>query len=371
MKNISFAFSLFLLISARPAAQAQNAAAPPAAQNPQGAEQLFKNVQVLKGLTDDQLRTSMQFIANSLGVECEFCHVQGAFEKDDKKTKQTARQMIEMQMAINKANFKGNTEVTCFTCHHGTHDPVSIPIIAEEEPKRAEGPAEAAAQNLPSADQVLDKYIQAIGGVDALEKIKTRVQKGTINIGQRQLPVEVDSKAPNKRIALVHAPNGDNITAFDGQAGWIANPGPRPPRMMAPSETEAVAFDAAFYLPLELKKMFTQMRVRPSDKIGGHDVIQVIGLREGKAPMRLFFDKDSGLLLRTVRYTETPLGRNPTETDYADYRSENGVKIPFQWTIARPLGRFTIQISETQQNVPVDDKKFEKPVAGQQKPAGE
>jgi photosynthetic reaction center cytochrome c subunit len=175
MKNISFAFLPLVLLLTGAAGRAQNAAAPPAAP-PQGAEPTFKNLQVLKGVTDDKLRTSMQFIANSLGVECEFCHVQGAFDKDDKKTKQTARQMIEMQMAINKANFKGNTEVTCFTCHRGTHDPVSIPVIAEEEPKR-EAPAEAAAQNLPSADQVLDKYIQAVGGADALEKIKTRVQR--------------------------------------------------------------------------------------------------------------------------------------------------------------------------------------------------
>jgi hypothetical protein len=246
-----------------------------------------------------------------------------------------------------------------------------VPVIAEEGAKRQEAQAETAAQNLPSPDQVLDKYIQAVGGADALEKIKTRIQKGAVNIGQRQLPVEVDSKAPNKRLSLVHTPNGDNISGFDGQQGWVANPGPRPPRNMDPSEIEAVAFEATFYLPLELKKMFLQMRVRPSEKIGGHEAVQVIGLREGQPPIRLFFDKDSGLLLRTVRYTETPLGRNPTEIDYADYRSENGVKIPFLWTVARPLGRFTIQISETQQNVPVDDKKFEKPAAAGQKPGEE
>jgi photosynthetic reaction center cytochrome c subunit len=118
--------------------------------------------------------------------------------------------------------------------------------------------------------------------------------------------------------------------------------------------------------------MFTQTRVRPADKIAGHDVVQVIGLRDGKPPMRLFFDKDSGLLLRTIRYTETPLGRNPAQIDYADYRAEGGVKIPSQWTVARPLGRFTIKVDDTQQNVPVDDKKFEKPVvAPPAKPAGQ
>jgi hypothetical protein len=99
----------------------------------------------------------------------------------------------------------------------------------------------------------------------------------------------------------------------------------------------------------------------------------VIGNKPGKPPLRFFFDKESGLLLRTVRYTETPLGRNPTQVDYADYRSEGGVKIPFQWTVARPLGRFTIQVSDVQQNVAIDDAKFQKPAAApapaEQKPA--
>jgi hypothetical protein len=100
-------------------------------------------------------------------------------------------------------------------------------------------------------------------------------------------------------------------------------------------------------------------------------VLQVIGLNAGKPPMRLFFDKESGLLVRSVRYADTPLGRNPTQVDYADYRAQDGVKVPFQWTVARPSGRFTIQVSDLQQNVPVDDKKFEKPAApAPAKPAG-
>jgi outer membrane lipoprotein-sorting protein len=326
------------------------------------AEQVFKNIQVLKGAPADQLQPAMQFISNSLGVECEFCHVQGAFDKDDKKPKQTARQMIEMQMAINKANFKDRTEVTCYTCHRGSHDPTAVPVIAEEEPKRPEAqPVEAAQQALPTADQILNKYIQAVGGADAVQKITSRTEKGTINIGGRQFPLVVRAKAPNKRISIVQTPNGDNITAFNGHMGWLGNPGPRPPRDMSGAEVEAANFDAQFYLPVELKKMFTQTRVRPADKIGGHETLQVIGIKEGKPPIRLFFDKESGLLLRTIRYAETPLGRNPTQVDYADYRAENGVKIPLQWTVARPLGRFTIQISDVQQNVPIDDSKFEKP----------
>ena len=102
-------------------------------------------------------------------------------------------------------------------------------------------------------------------------------------------------------------------------------------------------------------------RVHSSEKIGDHEAIQVICLREGRPPLRLFFDKQSGLLLRMVRYVETPLGRNPTQIDYADYREDTGVKIPFRWTIARPQGRFTIQIDSVQTNVPIGNEKFSKP----------
>ncbi len=352
-------------------AHAQNA---PAAQagTEKTAEQVFKNIQTLKGIPADQLQPTMQFISNSLGVECEFCHVQGAFDKDDKKPKLTARKMIEMQAAINKTHFDGDLRVTCNSCHHGAEHPANVPIIADEEPKRVEvARAEGAQPALPSADQIIDKYLQAVGGADAVQKITSRVEKGTINFGGRQFPVDVLAKAPNKRLSTVHMQNGDNITAYDGHAGWLGNPGPRPPRDMTAQETDATSFDATFYLPVEIKTMFTQFFVRPTtDKISGHEVYLVIGNKPGKPPLRFFFDKESGLLLRTVRYAETPLGRNPTQVDYADYRSEGGVKIPFQWTVARPLGRFTIQVSEVQQNVAIDDAKFQKPAApAEQKPA--
>jgi photosynthetic reaction center cytochrome c subunit len=363
MNRTAFHFAVAIIFFAACAANAQRPAGPSPEDSANPAEQVFKNIQVLKGTPANQIVPSMQFISNSLGVECEFCHVRGANEKDDKKPKQTARQMIQMQMAINRDNFKGEREVTCFSCHRGAHDPVGVPIIAEGESKRPEPEkAETAAPALPTADEILNKYVQAVGGAAALEKINTRVEKGTISFGGQQMPVEVLAKAPNKRISRVHTPGGDNITAFDGHAGWIGNPGPRPPREMSAQENEAIGFDATFCLPTELKKMFAQFRVRTAaEKIDGHDVVQLIGANPGKPPMRLFFDKESGLLVRSIRYADTPLGRNPTQVDYADYRAQDGVKVPFQWTLARPLGRFTIQIAELQQNVPVDDKKFEKP----------
>jgi len=349
MNRTALHFTVAIILLAACSAQAQRPAGPSPEDSANPAEQVFKNIQVLKGTPANQIIPSMQFIANSLGVECEFCHVRGANEKDDKKPKQTARQMIQMQLAINNQNFKEKPEVTCFTCHRGSHDPVGVPIISDEEPKRPAVEGVIAAPAADAAEKIIDHYIEAVGGAEAIQKITSRVEKGTISFGTQQMPVEVLAKAPNKRISLVHTPGGDSITAFDGHMGWLGNPGARPPRDMTAQENEAIGFDATFYLPTELKKMFAQFRVRPAaDKIAGHDVYQLIAANPGKPPMRLFFDKESGLLLRSIRYAETPLGRNPTQVDYADYRAQDGVKVPFQWTIARPLGRFTIQINELQ-----------------------
>src|SRR5258708_2975291 len=97
---------------------------------PKTAAQQFKNIQVLKDIPADQLIPTMQFIAGALGVDCEFCHVEHDRDKDDKKEKQTARKMIEMELAINKSHFKNEIEVTCYTCHRRSPHPVVVPILA-------------------------------------------------------------------------------------------------------------------------------------------------------------------------------------------------------------------------------------------------
>ena len=142
---------------------------------PKKAEEQFKNIQVLKGIPADQVIPSMQFITASLGVECEFCHVQGAFEKDDKKPKQTARKMMDMMFAINKENFEGHREVTCYSCHRGNAHPVAIPEVMTEEPKMAieyavKAEDEAKESAGPSGAELIDKYLQASGGAAAVDK---------------------------------------------------------------------------------------------------------------------------------------------------------------------------------------------------------
>ena len=353
-----------------PRASASQAAA--GALAPKKAEEQFKNIQVLKGVPAEQVFPTMQFIAASLGVECDFCHVQNAFDKDDKKTKQTARKMMEMMFTINKDNFEGHREVTCYSCHRGNAKPAAIPVVMSEEPREGMGqphgpegatkPSEAKENVGPTADQLLDKYIQTLGGAAAIDKVTSRVMKGSIDFGGRSLPIDIYSKDPEKRISFTHMADGDSVTAFNGQEGWLGTPG-RPLREMQGSDLDGASIDADLHLATHFKRMFSATQVDGSEKIGDREAYVVVGQREGKPPIRLYFDEQSGLLLRLVRFGETALGWLPTQIDYADYRDTSGVKVPYRWTLARPSGRFTIQVSELKQNVPVDDAKFAKPPA--------
>jgi photosynthetic reaction center cytochrome c subunit len=359
----SFSVSTAPLIARLMAQTSAGQTANTSTQAPRLAEQEFKNIQALKGVPADQVIPAMQFITASLGVECEYCHVEHSPEKDDKKQKITARKMIAMMMAINKENFEGHREVTCYSCHRGSTLPVGTPILVSEDAPRGvrESPeASEHQEELPSAEALLDKYLSAVGGAESLQKITSRVQKGALSgFGGQQFPLDIFAKAPDKRLSTMHLKNGDSITAFDGKQGWLGMGGRV--HLMTAAENDAIRMDADLYFPAHIKTLFRKFRVELGEKIDGRETYLVIGRREGQPPVRFYFDKESGLLLRLVRFAETPLGRNPTQIDYSDYRDAGGIKIPFRWTLARPGGRFTIQVERVEQNVPVDDAKFAVP----------
>jgi photosynthetic reaction center cytochrome c subunit len=329
-------------------------------------EQVYKNIQVLKGVPAEQLIPAMQFVTASLGVQCDFCHLENAFEKDDKNPKQTARKMMKMMFAINNDSFDGQQAVTCFACHRGARKPVTIPTIGEDEGRIAAeekmADEEPNTAGLPSADQILGKYMQAIGAADTAAEIYSRIQRGTITLGPKQFPVEVLAKAPTKQVTVIHLPGGDSVTGINGEQGWLSTPG-RGTREMDPSELFGARLDAQLFFPSGLRQLFKELRVQRKEPVLGHAAYLLLGIRENKPPVRLYFDEESGLLLRMIRYAETPLGRNPTQIDYADYREEGGPRTAFRWTVARPGGRFTIQIEQLQQNVPIEDDKFAKPAS--------
>jgi len=269
-----------------------------------------------------------------------------------------------MMFAINKDNFDGRQEVTCYACHRGAHKPVITPIVGEEaghlvgEKKISHELPNTA--NLPTADQVLGKYLQTVGGAEAAAKISTRIQKGTLTVGSERFAVEVLSKGPANRVTKVHFVGGDSVTGINETEGWLTASGGSV-HEMSPSEVDAARMDAELFFPTALNRIFKQLRVEQSRRINGRDAYVLAGVRENLPTVQLFFDQQSGLLMRVLRFVETPLGCYPTEIDYADYREQDGVKTPFRWTIARPNGSFTIQIEQMQQNLQIKKDEFTKP----------
>jgi photosynthetic reaction center cytochrome c subunit len=329
-------------------------------------EEVYKNIQTLKGVPADQLIPAMQFITYSLGVECSYCHMEGGFEKDDKKQKQTGRKMMQMMFTINHVNFQGKREVTCYTCHRGSSHPLTMPIVPAAESlalpeglldDEEEGPVPP---GVPSPEKILASYADSLGGVSAIGKLSTRVEKGTIRFGGKRLPIEIFSKDPGRRITIIHLPDGDSITAYDTTFGWTYAQN-RSVRDVPTPEVASARLETDLQLPVRLIQLLSDLRSGRPEKIGDHDVYVVSGFTAGEPAAKFYFDERSGLLLRMVRYVDTPLGRNPTQIDYADYRPLGAVKMAFQRAIARPGSRFTIQIEEARDNIPVGDAKFARP----------
>ncbi len=340
---------------------------------PKTTQEAYKNIQVLKDLPPGQLIPAMQFITSSLGVECDFCHVRGAFDKDDKPNKKTARKMMQMMITLNQENFDSRREVTCYSCHRGSSKPVSIPMVAEttalealEEfaPQAAgESNAAAATEGLPKASEVLDKYVAAVGGSAAIEKISSRVGTGKVTFAAGPaLPVQISWKAPGKQIMTVHLPAGDSNTVWNGHAGWLSSPG-GPVHETSEADYDGARLDADLQLPLHLKQLFSDIKVVGVEKVRDHDAVLMLASNPGQSGIELFFDAQSGLLLRQLRFSKSPLGLNPTRIDYDDYKDFDGVKVPLHMTIARPRTKLDIQFDQVSQNVAMDDGQFEAPAA--------
>src|SRR5271165_6551488 len=279
---------------------AQAGPAETAAGKPKLAEEVFKNIEVFKGTPADRLIPAMQFMTSGLGVECSYCHVEGSFEKDDKKPKQAARKMIKMMFAINQENFDGHREVTCYSCHRGSPHPVATPVIAEGDIPPAAVPEEPALPpDLPTAEQIVAKYVDAAGGAAAIKELSTRAERGSIAVGGRQFPVELFSEVPGKRLLVIHLPNGDNITALDGSSGWTSAPG-RPTREIPAPEVASARLEADLQLPVHFQQFFSELRTGNPEKIGDRDVYVVSGGSAGEVAAKFYFDEHSGLLVRML-----------------------------------------------------------------------
>jgi len=332
-------------------------------------DQVFKNIQVLKGIPVDQFMDAMGMFSSSLGYDCSSCHAQeihtdrAAFATTTPLITR-ARQMIAMMNSINEANFGGRPRVTCYTCHRTSPTPDDVPSLAAQYADLVDEPNSMTLvrSRTVTPDQVFAKYMQALGGaqkVMALTSLSARGSYGGFNTGGADIPIEINAKAPNQRMQIVRAPDAENVKVYNGQKAWVAE-GWRPLPLMelTAGNLEGARIEALTLFPATLKDSFTGWQVGTAtidDK-----PVQVLQGRSGAMPVNFYFD-DAGLLVRTVRWNRTPVGTVPTQTDFSDYRDVAGVKIPFKTVITWTDGQNTIALNQVQANVPMDAAKFAVP----------
>jgi zinc protease len=241
---------------------------------------------------------------------------------------------------------------------------VSMPALGAASCARAQASAAQAAEAMPTVDQVLDKYVRALGGRSAIEKLKTRVMKGKVEVpgtGESGT-TEIYQKAPDKGFFLIVIPsNGPTPRAFNGKAGWAVDDPDEGVKDVAPSELPAMRREFDFYREIRLKELYPQMSLKGREKIGGRDAWFIEATAPDGALERMYFDAQTGLLARHDTPYVTEDGRGFVQTLFEDYREVDGVKVPFVWRQASADFEYVFRFDQVQHNVPVEDAKFEKP----------
>jgi len=340
----------------------------------QMADDVFKNVQVLKGLTVDDFMGTMGLFSAALNVCCGDCHVGAGgsnpqWDKDVPR-KVVARKMIVMVNALNKANFGGAQVVTCWTCHRGSGAPATTPSIDAIYSDPIANPPDVlqAATNgtvQPSATIILDKYIQALGGADKLAKVTSYTAHATSMLfgEDKGDSAEIYAKAPDQLATIVHQREGDMEREYDGKTAWVMLPLTVVQEYeLHGSALQGGKLDAQMAFPGNIQSFFPTWVVSYPTTIDGHDMYVVQGRRPPGFVATFYFDQKTGLLRRMVRYADSAVGRVPTQIDYLAYRSVDGVMMPSKWTYGWVSGREEYNLGDVQLNARVDEAKFAKPV---------
>ena len=364
-------------------AAAQNRGAAPAPAVPAGtkkAGEVFKNVttSTLKELSVDDFIAAMGVMAAGLGYDCADCHPGAGSDKvdfaiDTIPQKKTARRMVEMVATINRENFGGAQRVTCFTCHRNQETPKTTIALDNlySAPPMEDDDVVLPAVGGPTADQILDKYIQAVGGAQKLATLTSFVATGVSN-GYGGFGGEAEftlyAKAPNQRTTLIsfkdHPERGDSVWAINGTTGWIKTPrGLLSDYQLIGEELDGERLEAQLAFPGQIKQVLTNWRVGLRRAINNKDYLVVQGRGPRNLLATLYFDPDTGLLRRLVRYGPSPVGRVPTQIDYTDYRDVNGIKFPFEYQFSWLDGRYSAKIKDVKTNVAIDAARFGRPAA--------
>ena len=242
-------------------------------------------------------------------------------------------------------------------------DPAKPAAPAAAMPSATTPSATKAAVPLPTADQVLDHYVQAIGGRAAWMKLNSRVSKGTIEIpamNNLSGTVEIHEQAPNEMLAVINLGGAVFEQGFDGTLAWSDDP-QNGTRVLAGGELDDARREANFYHAIELQKIYSKMTVTGIERVDEHDVYVVEAVREQGTPDKMYFDTQTGLMVRSVNQRHTADGVTEFQADIDDYTPVDGVKLPFTVHQSGGGSAFVIHFSEVQHNLKLAESQFAKP----------
>jgi hypothetical protein len=210
-------------------------------------------------------------------------------------------------------------------------------------------------------DQILDRFVQALGGEQALRGVSSRIAKGSrIGADGVLVPEDVYQKAPNKMLTVTTYPEVAFRTGFNGIAAWASSSKDGPRELPGPVLAQ-LKNDSEFYKEIKTKELYRTLTLIGKSRIGDNEVYVLRANPATGDPEKLFFDVRTGLLVRKYVESETLFGPFPLQTDYEDYRDVDGINQPFliHWSIpGRIWGR---KVAEIKQNATIDDAQFNPP----------
>lgn len=212
-----------------------------------------------------------------------------------------------------------------------------------------------------TAEQVLEKSIQAMGGRAAMGKITSTSMKGTLQMQGISGSFEIHQKAPNKYFMVQNLQGvGEFKQGYDGKIGWSQDP-MSGIRNLEGAELEMTKREARHNAPLYWKQLYKKVELLGTRKVGNTNTHAVRMTPIKGKPVTQYFDAKTFLLVKVDMTVESPQGTVQTETFLSDYRAVNGVRFPF--TIRQRVASIEVsmKITEVKNNVPIKDSLFAKP----------
>ena len=363
-----------LCVCALSVVSVRSQAAPP---GPAMAETVFQNVQVLKGIPVDEFMDTMGMFAAATTKDCTGCHSpevltdsRDAFAVTTPMI-QRARQMVVMMNTINRTYFGGQTRVTCYTCHLATPVPEWVPNLdiqygSPPDPNPDSLTFVAFPDDADQVDEIFARYIEALGGAQAVAGMRSLVATGTYSgwdTSRSPVPVEIFARAPGQMTTVIERTEGNNTYVFDGTNSWFAGVDAAVPNYTLTytggNLSGARVDSQVLVAPSMIQAAYDSWQVS-EDFVNDELVMILRGTKEGETPVSLFIN-EAGLLVRLIRWADTSVGPVPTQFDFSDYRAVSGVQRPFRWVKSWTNNQATFVIEEFQINAPVADARFARP----------